>query len=158
VLKTKVSNLYVQGSDNRTICFSLEDTTSNIPVGNYLLQRGHLYYGSQDHPGWAVSFSDGPKVALQADRTVEVTLGEPVLTVRAIREQDRYVTDAKPVTAVQRGTRIYLEPKITGKGGELLTRFERRTEGGSKTTSLQPSIQITGPNGQVVLSQKLEYG
>ncbi|HRY52218.1 MAG TPA: hypothetical protein P5186_29675 [Candidatus Paceibacterota bacterium] len=155
-LETK--NIYLQGAKDRAICFRLENTAIQIPVGDYRLQRGYLKYRNKDQEEWGVSFSEGPEVNLRAEQKVEVLLGEPVLTVRAIREQERYVAEAKPVTVIQRGTRLYLEPRIVGKGGEVLTRFEQSPGKASQATLFPPSIRITGPDGQEVLSQKMEYG
>jgi hypothetical protein len=122
------------------------------------LQRGTLGYGQQGSDEWQVTFSEGPIVTLAADKQTDVTLGEPTLAIRAVNENQRYNSLAKEPTAFKKDARIFLEPKIVGKGKEVLTRFSRPGKSGGQRESAPPKLTITSADGKEVLAKTMEYG
>ncbi|HNQ87470.1 MAG TPA: hypothetical protein PKM73_02410 [Verrucomicrobiota bacterium] len=155
---TRVRNLSLQGADNKTVFFSVNDPIGKLPVARYNLSRGYLTYGKEDETNWTVSFSQGPVTTLLENQTVEVVLNQPKLEVRAVREQDRYNSDAKTATAFSKGTRIYLEPKIACAQKEILSRFGRLEGEHGRTVDTPPRIRITNAEGKELLAQSMEYG
>ncbi len=157
-LRATVNNLSLRGVSDQTVYFSVADLQGQLPVGSYSLLRGDLTYGRENEKQWQLSFSEGPQATLEAGKTVEVVLGQPTLKVRAVKEQDRYSSDAKESAVFKNGTQIYLEPSILGKGHEVLTRFRRVTGDGGRTTDAPPRIRIADAAGKELLAKTMEYG
>jgi len=78
--------------------------------------------------------------------------------VRAIEEHRRYSSDAVELTRFKKDTRIYLEPKILGKGNEVFTRFRQQAADQRPMEDRPPHVTITGSDGKQVLSKTMEYG
>jgi hypothetical protein len=146
------------GANDSEIYFSLPDLENKLPVGAYVLARGTLGYGQKGSDEWQVNFSDGPGVTLLADKQTDLTLGEPTLAIRAMNENQRYSSAAKEATTFKKDARIFLEPKIVGKGKEVLTRFSRLGKSGGQRESAPPKITITAADGKQVLAKTMEYG
>jgi len=89
------------------------------------VDSGTASYGISDTQDWEVSFSEGPHATIQALQTVEVALGQPTIKVRAVEDRNRYNRQAAGKNAFKKGTRIFLEPKIVGAGGEVFGRFRQ---------------------------------
>ena len=159
-LLTTVSSAYLHGIEDKTVCFRVSPAKDRVvlPEGTYALDRGTLAYGTTEAQDWELSFSEGPSVTVKASEVIEQGLGHPALKVRAIKANDRYNRQAADADTFKRGTSIYLEPKIVGKGGEVLTRFRQAVAGKKEKADRPPHITITGPDGNEVLSKTMEYG
>lgn len=159
-LQSKLTYLYLNGADDKTVIFrvSISKETVTLPVGNYVLNSGMAAYGLSNAYDWEVSLSEGPTAAIKEGETVEVALGQPTLTVRAIDEKDRYSSQATAASTFKQGTPIYLEPKIVGKNQEIFGRFRHPAAAGGQNTDCPPTIKITGPGGKQVFSKTMEYG
>jgi hypothetical protein len=153
-----LGHAYLHGTDDPAVFFNVSDPADKLPVGSYALERGDLHYGGANGKEWQVSFTDGPKATLQADQRIEVAMGEPTLTVRAINEQDRYNREAKESAVFKQGDRVFLEPKLLGRNREVLTRFRRSSGSGGAPTDVPPSLKITTAEGKEVLAKTMEYG
>ena len=159
-LATTLSSVYLHGVEDKTVYFRVSPAKDSmvLPVGTYAMDNGALAYGASDSRDWELSFSQGPSVTVKAGEVFEQGLGEPALKVRAIKETDRWNRQAVGSDTFKRGTAIYLEPRIVGKGGEVLTRFRQAVAGKREKTDRPPRITITGPDGKEVLSKTMEYG
>jgi hypothetical protein len=159
-LEATISNLYLQGVDDRTVFFRLEHLKDKLPVGAYVLRRGSVSYGPSGQGGWEMSFTEGPRAVLEADKQVEVAIGGPTLNVQAIEERDRYsmnTMNTPSASVFKKGARLYFEPRIVGKDKEVFSRFRQR-RADAKLVDTPPNITITGPNGKVLLTKAMEYG
>jgi hypothetical protein len=107
---------------------------------------------------WEVSFSQGPCATIKGGEVFEVVLGQPELKVRAVDERNRYDRGAAESTTFKKGNRIYLEPKITGKGNEVFSRFRQGQGGRGDKSDRPPKITITGSDGKQLLASTMEYG
>lgn len=159
-LPTTLSSIYLHGVEDKTVHFRVSPAKDRVvlPVGTYALDSGTLAYGASDVRDWELWFSQGPSVKVKAGEVFEQGLGQPALKVHAIKESDRWNRPAAGANTFKRGTSIYLEPKIVGKGGEVLTRFRQAVGGKERKTDRPPRITITGPDGGEVLSKTMEYG
>ena len=159
-LHTTCTAFNLSGTRDKTIVlpFSSIKEQVTVPAGAYTLDGGVLAYGTGNRPDWEVSFSKGPSTFIRAGETNEQALGLPILHVRAINEQERYGSRAKEMTSFKQGTRIYLEPKIVGQAGEILTRFRQGPADRSNRSYRTPHITITGPGDKEFLSKAMEYG
>lgn len=158
-LQARIPSLSLQGVDDKSIFLRVASAEGrlSLPVGTYALTGGQLEYGGAHSREWLCSFSSGPRAAIQAGAAAEVELGNLALKVRAIEESRRYDSEARESSTFKRATRIYFEPRIVGRHGELLTRFAK--VGADGKPSLQPPrIRITGPDGKERLSTVMEYG
>ncbi len=159
-LQAVVTSLYLNGMNDKSVHFRVGNSRDQIalPVGAYSLNSGMAAYGVAKADEWQVSFSKGPCATIKAGEICEVALGEPTLKVRAIDEKDRYRSDAVECARFKRGTRIYLEPRIIGKGQEVFSRFEQPTLAVGQKSARPPKVTITGPGGKQLLSTTMEYG
>lgn len=157
-VSSRFNGLYLQGVSDKTVNFNVNGPVATIPVGSYNLVRGDVTYGVGTQQDWHVSFSGGPETKVEADKKVEVVLGQPTLEIRAIKEEDRYRSNARETAVFAKGTRIYLEPKITCQGKEVLTRFSRSGGSSPQRSYMPPTVQIAKADGKELLSQKMEYG
>ena len=160
-LRLTLTSLYLRGTADKTVYLHMSGSKDKVtlPEGTYAMQSGTASYGISNANEWQVSFTQGPQVMIKAGETIELPLGQPILTVRAIAERDRYNSKPAEKAVFKPGERIYLEPKIVGSGGELFSRFSQKTNSQhQQLTDRPPQITITGPNGKPVLSQVMEYG
>lgn len=159
-LSSRLSNLYVQGVEDKTVVFRTDGTREklSLPEGAYALNNGTIAYGTSNALTWEMSFSKGPQATVKAGETVQVALGEPALRVRAVDERHRYDREAAGSTKFKKGTRIYLEPTVLGKNQEVFSRFRQPGRGDWKQSDRPPKVVITGPDGKQVLSSTMEYG
>jgi hypothetical protein len=159
-LQASFSSLYLHGAEDKTIFLHLSASKEKLtlPAGGYVLDSGMVSYGTSNRQDWEVSFSQGPRATVKAGQVVEQALGQPTLRVRAINERERYTTKATESAAFRKGTRIYLEPRIVGQTGEVLSRFRQSTAARGAKTYRPPRIAISGPDGKELLSKVMEYG
>lgn len=158
-LQGAISTLYLHGVDDKTVFLRVGATKKNVvlPEGSYALHYGVVAYGASN-ADWDVSFSQGPRATIKAGEPTQIELGQPTLTVRAIKETDRYNREVAGSTTFKKGMRIYLEPKLVGKGQEVFSRFRQTTMAKNQKTDRPPNITITSPDGKQVLSSTMEYG
>ena len=159
-LEATFSSLYLQGAEDETVFLRLSTSKENLtlPVGGYVLDSGMVAYGTSNRQDWQVTFSQGPRATVEAGQAFEQPLGQPTLHVRAINEGERYTGRATESATFKQGTRIHLEPRIVGHGGEVFGRFRQDTAAKGRMTDRPPRITITGPDGQELLSKTMEYG
>jgi hypothetical protein len=157
-LPTTLKNLYLHGLDDKAVFLQAANSKGTVvlPEGTYELENGMANYRSSNND-WEVLFFDTSVVRIKPSELCEVMLGEPSLTVRAVEARDR---DRRQVTGLARfkqGTRIYIEPRIVGKGQQVFRRFRQANMRGQRVDR-PPKITITRPDGKELLSQVMEYG
>ena len=157
-MKTRLSELRLQGAPDANIQFQMPDAQPALPIGQYKLSYGYAFYGTESSNEWNVDFNAGPQFDVKTAETTRLDLGTPVLSVRAIDEKDRYEDNAKERTAYARGASIYLSPQIKGKAGEVYMRFSRKNAGTNNFTDVTPHIAIVDSGGKQVVSADMEYG
>ena len=160
VLQASLVSLYLRGAIDKTVFFRVGASQGKItlPVGAYVLHDGVVAYGGANPREWQVSFSQGPCAMVQSGETCELALGQPSLRVRAVAERDRYDSQAVESATFKHGTRIYMEPRIVGRGQEVFGRFRHSTAPEDKMTDRPPRVIVTGPDGQELVSKVMEYG
>jgi hypothetical protein len=156
-LKAELSGANISGTKDTNIQFNLGSEQAKLPVGSYKLNRGYLNYSTDNGDKWRLYFQDGPEFTVDADKTSNVELGKPVLTISAVEEDKRYQSDVKEQTVYSEGTNIYISRIIKGKGGELYGRFLQIPQN-SGYTDIEPEIKIVNSEGKEVASAKIKYG
>jgi hypothetical protein len=156
--KTRLYGLQLVGAQDDTIQFFLSDTEPTLPVGRYNVGHAFLNYGRDNTDEWRVDINRGPQLNFAAAQTAHLDLGQPVLSIRAIKESDRNQNNAQALSTYAKGTPIFLAPQIKGKAGEAYGRFTQREAGTGRTSDIKPHILITASDGKQVASADLEYG
>jgi hypothetical protein len=152
---------YLQGAEDRTVCFNVASPAANVPAGRYRVTRGEMAYGSNTQRDWTVSFSGESEARIagtEPGKRAELVLSAPSIAIRALKEQERYMSDAKEATAFGKGVRIYLEPKVVARNGEVLTRFGHSGSGEPQRKDVPPRVRIANAAGKEVLAKTMEYG
>jgi hypothetical protein len=157
-LTTRLTTIWLQGAKDATIQLHLENAQPTLPIGQYKVSYGDASYGSQSNGEWNVSIKNGPPFDIKAAEPTRVSLGQPVLSVKAIDEKDRYTDSPKERSTYAKGTSIYLSPQIKGKAGEVYTQFARKNTGNNSFTSEKPHVTVRDPDGKTVASTDMEYG
>ena len=157
-VKARVIYSSIAGTADPSIHLGVADALSTLPAGAYKLASGTIRYGIQTDDDWQVTFNEGPGFAVEAAQTCRIELGAPTLSVRAIKEADRYSNDAKEQSTFTRGTSIFLTPQIKGAAGEAYVRFSQKQLGSGPMTDVQSHLTIIGPDGKQVTSADMEYG
>jgi hypothetical protein len=159
-LHATLSSVSLYGAEDKTVVMRVSSSKEKmtLPEGAYVVDSGQIAYGTTNLPNWEVSFSGGPRAKVKAEETSEQVLGKPTLKVRAINERDRYTSSPTELTTFKRGTRIYLEPRTVGQGGEVFGRFRQSPAGGGQKADRPPRITITASSGRQLLAQTMEYG
>jgi hypothetical protein len=157
-LKTRLTGVRLQGAKDASLQLYLSAAQPTLPVGQYKMSYGYVGYGFQSKDEWNVNFENGPQFDIKAAESTRVSLGQPVLSVKAIEEKDRYVDGAKERSTYAKGTEIYLSPQIKGKAGEVYMRFDQKNAGNNSPTGIKPHVTIRDPDGKTVASTDMEYG
>jgi hypothetical protein len=157
-LTTRLPSASIAGGTDTSIRFSISSAESTYPVGQYRLASAYLAYGTRSDNEWQTNFSSGPAFEIKAGATSRVELGGPTLSIGAIKEQERYQSNAQERTTFAKGTAIYLTPRIQGKAGEAYARFSQKTAGSDRMTDVKPHLTITNSDGKPLVSADLEYG
>jgi len=159
-LKVRVGRSVINGAAGNSIYFQMPDTRSPLPEGRYRLTSGAVHYGVGNDRDWQVTFSQGPAFEINAGQTRQIELGGLTLSVSAVDEKERYQSDVKQRSTYAKGTSIYLSPQITGKAGEVYTRFDGVQDLGGRNsfTAAKPHLTIRDPDGKTVAWADLEYG
>jgi hypothetical protein len=157
-LKTRLTGVRLQGAKDTSIQLYLNVAPLTLPVGQYQVSYGYVSYGLQSDDEWRVNFENGPLFDIKAAETTRGSLGQPVLSVKAIEEKDRYTDNPQERSAYAKGAEIYLSPQIKGKAGEVYTRFDRKNAGNNSLTGEKPHVTIRDPDGKTVASADMEYG
>ncbi len=157
-LKIRPMGVRLQGAKDASIQLYLGAAQPTLPAGQYKISYGYVGYGLQSNDEWNVSFENGPAVDIRAAETTRVRLGQPVLSIKAIEEKDRYREDAKERSTYVKGAEIYLSPQIKGKAGETYTRFAQKNAANNNPTDVKPHVTIRDPDGKTVVSADMEYG
>jgi hypothetical protein len=157
-LKTKLTGAGITGGKDDNIHFYLLNDLATLPTGTYKLSRGNVRYGMETEDQWQVDFTEGPEVVINADKTCNVELGKPELSISAIDEKKRYHSDKEEKTVYSKGTNVYLSRIIKGKAGELYGRFSEKKDDSRRYTDIQPELKIVDEEGKQVAAAKIEYG
>ena len=159
-LQATFSSLDLRGAEDKTIVLRVSTSKGKmtLPEGAYVVDSGVISYGASNRQDWDVSFTQGPRATVKAGQVFELALGQPTLRVRAINERERYTSNPAELATFKQGTRIYLEPRILGRGQEVFGRFRQSTSAKGDKTDRPPRITITGPDGKELLSKVMEYG
>ncbi len=158
VLKARLTGVRLQGAKDTSVQLYLTAAQPTLPAGQYKVSYGYVSYGLQSNDEWNVNFENGPQFDIQAAETTRVRLGQPVLSVKAIEEKDRYAENAKERSTFTKSAEIYLSPQIQGKAGEVYMRFDQKNAGNNSLTGIKPHIAIRDPDGKTVASADMEYG
>lgn len=158
-LHTKLSYTDIVGSKDTTIRFNVLSGGAELPTGAYKLYSSYVSYGTEKDDEWRLNFKKGPEFIIEADKTSNIELGKPVLSITAVDEKKRYQRDVKEQTVYSKGTNVYITRVIKGKGGETYGRFSQRQEdSNTRYTDIKPEIRIVDANGKEVAATKIEYG
>jgi len=157
-LHTKLSYTGIVGSKDTTIRFKVLSGGAELPTGVYKLYSSYVSYGTEKDDEWRLNFKKGPEFIIEADKTSNIQLGKPVLSISAVDEKKRYQSDVKEQTVYSKGTNVYISRIIKGKTGELYGRFSQRDENTRRYTDIQPDIRIVDSDGKEVAAAKIEYG
>jgi len=157
-LSTKLSNMSILGTKDQTILFNLSSGQSKLPKGVYKLYRSYVDYGEEKDNEWQLDFTEGPEFTIKADKTSNIELDKPVLSISAVDENKRYQRDVKEQTVYSKGTNIFISRIIKGKTGELYGKFSERDEKNDRLTAIEPEIRIVNADGQEVAAAKIKYG
>ena len=151
-LNAELSSANIIGSKDSTIQFNISKGQSILPTGVYKLERGYIHYGREEDDKWQVSFTEGNEFTINADKTCNVELGKPELTISAVDENRRY-NNPKEQRVYSKGTNIYITRIIKGKAGETYGRFSNKRE------NIEPEIRIVDADGkEIVAATKIKYG
>ncbi len=153
----RLNNATIKGKDDSGIVFNISgnQSVSILPEGAYVVGSGYIAYGPENE-NWNVSFREGPEIAIEPNKTAELEIGDPKMTIVAIDEKERYASEPTEKTVFSKGTTIYLSPKITGKAGEVYGRFYGYKNG--RSVDLKIPAEIRDAEGKQILSKSLEYG
>ncbi len=157
-LNSKPSHMSIIGSNDTTIQFNVPSGEAKLPTGAYKLNRSYINYGMEKDDEWQLDFTEGPEFMIEADKTSDIELGVPVLTISAIDEKKRYRSDAKEQTTYSKGTNIFISRIIKGKVGELYGRFSQRDDDHDRLKGIEPDIRIVDADGKEVAAAKIKYG
>jgi len=157
-LQAKLSSANIAGTKDTNIQFNLGSEQAKLPTGSYKLNRGYFNYSADKGDSWRLDFQDGPEFTIDADKTCNVELGKPVLTISAVEENKRYQSDVKEQTVYSEGTNVYISRIIKGKAGELYGRFSEQTENSRGYNGIEPDIKIVDSEGKEVVATKIKYG
>jgi len=157
-LEAKLSSANIAGSKDTTVQFNLASEQAKLPTGSYKLNRGYVNYSTENGDKWQLDFQEGPEFVIDADKTCNVELGKPVLSISAVEENKRYQSDVKEQTVYSEGTNVYISRIIKGKAGELYGRFSEQTENSRGYNAIEPDIKIVDSEGKEVVATKIKYG
>jgi hypothetical protein len=157
-LEAKLSSANIAGSKDTTVQFNLASEQAKLPTGSYKLNRGYVSYSTENGDKWQLDFQEGPEFTIDTDKTCNVELGKPVLSVSAVDENKRYQNDVKEQTVYSDGTNVYISRIIKGKGGELYGRFSQQDENSRSYKAIEPDIKIVDSEGKEVVATKIKYG
>jgi len=157
-LHTKLSYTDIVGSKDTTIRFKVLSGGAELPTGVYKLYSSYVSYGTEKDDEWRLNFKKGPEFIIEADKTSNIQLGKPVLSISAVDEKKRYQSDVKEQTVYSKGTNVYISRIIKGKTGELYGRFSQREDNSGGYEDIQPEIRIVDSDGKEVAAAKIEYG
>jgi hypothetical protein len=157
-LNSKPNNMNIIGSKDTTIQFNVPSGQAELPTGAYKLNRSYVDYGKEKDDEWQLDFTEGPEFTIKADKTSNVELGEPVLSISAVDENKRYQRDVKEQTIYSKGTNIFISRIIKGKAGELYGKFSERDENNDRLKPIEPDIRIVDADGKEVAAAKIKYG
>lgn len=157
-LEAKLSSASIAGSKDTTVRFNLASEQAKLPTGSYKLSSGYVNYSKENGDKWRLDFKEGPEFTIDADKTCNVELGKPVLSVSAVDENKRYQNDVKEQTVYSKETNVYISRIIKGKSGELYGRFYQQTENSRSHNAIEPDIKIVDSEGKEVAAAKIKYG
>jgi hypothetical protein len=157
-LEAKLSSANIAGSKDTTVQFNLASEQAKLPTGSYKLNRGYVNYSTENGDKWQLDFQEGPEFVIDADKTCNVELGKPVLSISAIEENKRYQSDVKEQTVYSEGTNVYISRIIKGKAGELYGQFSEQTENSRGYNAIEPDIKIVDSEGKEAVATKIKYG
>lgn len=157
-LKVRLSSATITGSKDTNIHFNISGGQSKLPAEAYKLSSAYIYYGTENDDQWRVNFTEGPEFTIDPEKTCNIELGKPVLSVSAIDEKNRYRSNVKKQSVFSKGTTIYLSPKIKGRADEVYGRFSQRDPNSRRQTDMEPNVRIADADGKEVASAKMEYG
>ena len=157
-LDAELTSANIAGSKDSTIQFNLASQQAKLATGYYRLNRGYVNYSANNGDKWRLDFKEGPEFTIDADKTCNVELGKPVLSISAVEENKRYQSDVKEQTVYPEGTNIYISRIIKGKGGELYGRFSQQDENSRRQNAIEPDLKIVDSEGKEVAAAKIKYG
>jgi len=157
-IEAKLSSATITGTKNTTVRFNIGSEQAKLPAGSYKLNRGYVDYSSKDGDSWRLDFQEGPEFTIDADKTCNVELGKPVLSISAVEESKRNRNDVKEETVYPEGTEIFISRIIKGKGGELYGKFSQKQEDSQRYKDIEPEIRILDSEGKEVAAAKIKYG
>ncbi len=156
-LKVRLNNARISGATDKTISFTVGGGKAiTLPVGEYTIDSGYIYYGKESADECNVSFTEGPVVKVEAGKSMEVEIGKPKVQISAIDQKKRYSSNASEETVFKKGTTVFLSPKVRGMAGELYGRFSRQES--KKRVDVEPTFEILDSGDKQIASGTMEYG
>lgn len=156
-LQAELSSATIVGTKDTTVQFHLGSEQAKLPTGSYRLNRGYINYSADNGDSWRLDFQNGPEFTIDAEKTSNVELGKPILSISAVEENKRYQSDVKEQTVYPEGTDVYISRIIKGKGGELYGRFSQKQQN-SGYEDIEPELKIVDSEGKEVAAAKIKYG
>ena len=156
-LKVRLNNASISGAKDKTISFNVAGGKAvTLPVGEYTIDSGYIYYGKENADECNVSFTEGPVAKVESSKLQEVEIGKLQVQVSAIDQKKRGRSDAEEKSVYAKGTTVFLSPKVKGKSGELYSRFSQRES--KRRKDMPPTVEITDSDGKQIASGTMEYG
>jgi len=157
-LQAKLSSATITGSKDPTIQFNIASEQTKLPTDSYKLSSGYVNYSAENGDKWRLDFQEGPEFTINAEKTCNVELGKPVLSISAVDENKRYQSDVTEQTIYTKDTNVYISRIIKGKGGELYGRFSQQDENSRNYKDIEPDIKIVDSEGKEIVAVKIKYG
>lgn len=155
-IKNKLNYAYIQGADDNTVFFGIQEDMPQLPVGKYTISYAGFGYGKETTEEYYTSFqSKGVAFAVESNRKTMIELGEPKVNVQAIEQEKRYHNDKVYKDTFTEGTVVYIDASFTGIGKEIYRDFRQQDKG---LGTLKARIKIVDDTGNEITNKELEYG
>ncbi len=156
-IKTRLSSASISGAADATIQFNISgDKEIELPVGEYKLDRGNIYYGKESDNEYYVNFTQGPLAKIEADKRLDVEIGKPKMIVCAVDQKNRYNSPLEEKSVYEKGTTVFLSPKIQGNADELYSGFSKTVS--KRRVDVEPTVEILDDKGKQIAQATMEYG
>lgn len=128
-----------------------------LPAGRFRLAEGRVSYGVQDGNEWTANFCAGFAFTVDGDRSTPIELGRPTLSL-GVCDSDgpRNSAQEKPVFA--RGAKLWLTPRIQGRGGEIYSGFWRREAASGRMVPVKQHVAVLGSGDKPLWSEDIHWG
>jgi uncharacterized protein (DUF2141 family) len=158
--KHDVTSATLQGSEDKTIYFSIALGMDELPIGEYVVSSGYLNYGQANRNDFSTSFGSLPACAIKADETTTVELGKPQVKIAAIELNKRYNSEKEYKTEFAEGSPVYIDVSFAGMAKETYRGFQQRIqkENDINMDYIKAQLAIVDGDNNTIVSENLEPG